>query len=116
MLVDCCGGLITVETESQVIRLVHYTAQEYFQRQAESLFPEVQANIAGACLTYLLFDDFASGPCLDKKLLSERIQQFKFLEYAASYWGEHTRGPLEDKFSVEILELVKDDNRICAAA
>jgi ankyrin repeat domain-containing protein 50 len=116
MLVDCCGGLITVETESQVIRLVHYTAQEYFQRHAKSLFPETQMKIAGTCLTYLLFDEFASGPCLDKELLQERIQQFKFLEYASSYWGEHARGPLEAKFSTAILQLVKDDKRICAAA
>jgi ankyrin repeat protein len=116
MLVDCCGGLITVEAESQVIRLVHYTAQEYFQSHAESLFPDTQMTIAGACLTYLLFDDFISGPCLDEKILNERTQQFKFLEYASSYWGDHTRGLLEAKFSTEILELVKDDKRICAAA
>jgi hypothetical protein len=55
LLVDVCSGLIKIEDESQVIRLVHYTTQEYFDRKTESLFPEMQLLMAGTCLTYLLF-------------------------------------------------------------
>src|SRR6266496_578682 len=31
-IVSVCAGLVTVDNESNIIRLVHYTAQEYFER------------------------------------------------------------------------------------
>jgi hypothetical protein len=31
-IVFVCAGLVTVNKESKIIRLVHYTAQEYFER------------------------------------------------------------------------------------
>lgn len=31
-LVSVCCGLVTVDEESQIVRLVHYTTQEYFER------------------------------------------------------------------------------------
>ncbi|KAF1937063.1 hypothetical protein EJ02DRAFT_357708, partial [Clathrospora elynae] len=30
LIVSVCAGLVIVEEESEIIRLVHYTAQEYF--------------------------------------------------------------------------------------
>ncbi|KAI9774836.1 MAG: hypothetical protein M1840_000052 [Geoglossum simile] len=116
LLVDVCAGLVTMEDESQVIRLVHYTTQEYFSRQTKVLFPDTQLSIAGTCLTYLLFDEFRSGPCFGEVPLNERRKQFRFLEYASCYWGHHIRGQLETKFLDMILEFLKDDKRVCAAA
>lgn len=31
-MVSVCAGLVTVDEQSHIIRLVHFTAQEYFQR------------------------------------------------------------------------------------
>jgi hypothetical protein len=31
-IISVCAGLVTVDEESSIIRLVHYTAQEYFER------------------------------------------------------------------------------------
>src|SRR5687767_5347686 len=31
-IVSVCAGLVTIDEESGIIRLVHYTTQEYFQR------------------------------------------------------------------------------------
>jgi hypothetical protein len=39
-MVSVCAGLITVDEESNIIRLVHYTAQEYFERIRESWNPQ----------------------------------------------------------------------------
>ena len=116
MLVDICAGLVTIEEESQVIRLVHYTTQEYFKKRADSLFNGMKISIAGTCLTYLLFNDFSNGPCCDEELLKERVKKFGFLEYASCYWGEHVRGPLEKVFQGMIIEFLGNDNKICAAA
>jgi hypothetical protein len=32
IIVSVCAGLVTVNEESRIIRLVHYTTQEYFER------------------------------------------------------------------------------------
>jgi len=32
-IVSICAGLVTVDDESNIIRLVHYTTQEYFERK-----------------------------------------------------------------------------------
>jgi hypothetical protein len=32
-IVSACAGLVIVDKESDVIRLVHYTAQEYFEQR-----------------------------------------------------------------------------------
>jgi hypothetical protein len=60
-MVSICAGLVTVDEESKIIRLVHYTAQEYFERTQEMWFPNIEANIATICLTYLSFNEFESG-------------------------------------------------------
>jgi hypothetical protein len=31
-VISVCAGLVTVDEESNIIRLVHYTTQEYFER------------------------------------------------------------------------------------
>ncbi|KAI9796740.1 MAG: Ankyrin repeat domain-containing protein 44 [Piccolia ochrophora] len=116
MLIDVCAGLVTIEQESKVIRLVHYTAQEYFDGQSSTLFPNAATQAAGTCLTYLLFDEFRSGPCPDSETLGERRQKYEFLDYAAFHWGDHVRGPLETRFMSMILTLLEDDKRSCAVA
>ncbi|KAI8295321.1 Vegetative incompatibility protein HET-E-1 [Colletotrichum sp. SAR11_240] len=58
-----CAGLVTVDEESGIIRLVHYTTQEYFERTAERWLPNAKHLIVESCITYLSFDDFSSGAC-----------------------------------------------------
>jgi hypothetical protein len=50
-----------VMQESNIIRLVHYTAQEYFERICMTQFPDAQTSVATACLVYISFDAFAEG-------------------------------------------------------
>ena len=38
-MVSVCAGLVTVDEESNIIRLVHYTTQEYFERTQKHWFP-----------------------------------------------------------------------------
>jgi hypothetical protein len=52
-MVSVCAGLVTVDDESAIIRLVHYTTEEYFKDIQESWNPRAQQDIASACLTYL---------------------------------------------------------------
>jgi hypothetical protein len=90
-IVSFCAGLVTVDEESNIIRLVHYTTQEYFERIRETWIPNAQQEITSACLTYLSFSTFRSGSCSSDKELKGRLEQYVFLDYAARYWGHHAR-------------------------
>ena len=74
-LVSVCAGLVTVDQESSIVRLVHLTAQEYFERIRLKRFPNAQSKITTTCLTYLSFDVFAKGYCLTDEILENRLQQ-----------------------------------------
>ena len=62
-IVSVCAGLVTVDENSQIIRWIHYTTQEYFERTWTLSIPNAQVDIASVCLTYLSFDIFATGFC-----------------------------------------------------
>jgi hypothetical protein len=90
-IVSVCAGLVVVDQESNIIRLVHYTTQEYFERISSRLSPDRQLGIAKTCLAYLSFSVFKSGSCATDEEFEERLRQYKLLDYAAKHCGDHTR-------------------------
>lgn len=60
VMLSVCAGLVTIDKESGIIRLVHYTTQEYFDRTWNFWFPNAQNDITITCVTYLSFDAFES--------------------------------------------------------
>ena len=52
-LVDVCAGLVVIDPESQVVRLIHYTAQEFFNKERSRLFVGAGEDIGQVCLTSL---------------------------------------------------------------
>lgn len=105
-VVSVCAGLVTVDEESNIIRLVHYTTQEYFERVRLEWNPGAQEEIAVACLTYLSFNTFRSGSDevgsesfeawierrqASDKAFEQRLTENPFFDYLARYWSEHVR-------------------------
>ncbi|OCL04595.1 ankyrin repeat protein, partial [Glonium stellatum] len=86
-----CAGLVTVDKESNIIRLVHYTTQEYFERTQMLWFPNAHRDIARTCVTYMSFDTFETGPCPTDKEFEERLHVHVLYDYAARNWGHHAR-------------------------
>jgi hypothetical protein len=86
-ILDVCAGLVVIENESQVIRIVHFTAQEFFRRSPGSLFPDADTQISKTCLAYLSFDVFRESLCISPEEIEARPQLFPFLNYAAHHWG-----------------------------
>jgi hypothetical protein len=86
-MVSACAGLVTVDDESGIIRLVHYTTQEYFERTQDYWFPNAESDITKICVTYLSFDDFASGFCQTDDEFEERLRKNPLYNYAAHNWG-----------------------------
>jgi hypothetical protein len=90
-VISVCAGLVTVDKERDIVRLVHYTTQEYFEHVRLKWNPGAQEVIAVACLTYLSFDTFRSGSCTDDEAFEQRLAKNAFFDYSAHYWSEHVR-------------------------
>ena len=93
-MISVCAGLVTVDEESNIIRLVHYTTQEYFQRTQKQWFPDAHTDITTICVSYLSFDEFETGICRNDREFEQRLQSNKLYHYAAHNWGHHARETL----------------------
>ena len=110
-MISVCAGIVTVDKQSNIIRLVHFSVQEYFDRIRESKFPDAQIDIARTCLTYLGFDVF-NDPCLDQGSLEKRVEQYKLSHYAAQFWAFHAReGEKEPNIQRAVLSLLVSENK-----
>ncbi|KAI1512286.1 Ankyrin repeat domain protein [Pyrenophora tritici-repentis] len=113
-LVSVCAGLVIIDEESAVIRLVHYTTQEYLERTGDVWNQGGQLNITTTCLTYLCFDTFQSGSCSTDKEFEARLQQNQFLDYAAKHLGSHA-GRVETEVTDRTCELLQGKSFPCVA-
>ena len=110
-MVSVCAGLVTVDEESNIIRLVHYTTQEYFERTWLSWFPNAQNDITTSCVTYLLFDAFDTGFCPTDEEFEARLRLNPLYEYAAHNWGHHVCA-VSTEVEQLILDLLENEAKI----
>jgi hypothetical protein len=87
MLLACCG-LVIIDKESEIIRLVHYTVQEYFRDTLSRWFPTAHLDIVSTCASYLSFKNFSSGPVRTYEEAHKRLKRPLFT-YVVDYWGYH---------------------------
>ena len=115
-VLEMCKGLVIFEEHGRHVRLMHSTTLEFFQKQSDRLFKDSAAYVAETCLTYLCLDIFQGKHCsysdpetvdLHAKpgeivkrwdILSYRLLEYPFLDYAAEHWGYHVQGDLEWTF------------------
>jgi Ankyrin repeats (many copies)/Zinc finger, ZZ type len=91
---------LIVQDSSGIVRFAHYTVSSFLENKyVEHL--RTQFDMARACLTYLCFDFFESGPDIfsffkfrDDKW-QNRKETYNFGVYASVYWDSYTRGPGE---------------------
>ncbi|KAL8824359.1 MAG: hypothetical protein Q9191_005106 [Dirinaria sp. TL-2023a] len=82
-IMSVCGGLVDIDQETSNIHFAHYTAQEYFARRREELFPKANARLAAICITYLMFDVVPDADDIRKS--------HTFAGYSACSWSEYVR-------------------------
>ncbi|KAF7558280.1 hypothetical protein G7Z17_g118 [Cylindrodendrum hubeiense] len=101
-LVSVCAGLVTMDSKTKVLSLVHESVLNYLW--SHSIVQKgFDMDVAKLCLRYLLFDE------------SELETERPLLSYAARYWFNHFS--LEEKYvDVEAEDLVmaflKDDEKV----
>ncbi|KAL6789740.1 ankyrin repeat-containing domain protein [Trichoderma sp. SZMC 28012] len=79
-------GLVTIDEKSEVIRLVHYTTQEFFERNQEKWLPNAKTYIAEVCSCYLSYSVFGDGL---HKLNFKVLEKLRLFNYAIKYWRDH---------------------------
>jgi len=113
-IVSICAGLVTVDEESKVIRLVHYTTQEYFQRTQKDWFPNAETEITAVCISYLSFKAFESGFCLTDEEFERRLWSNPLYDYASHNWGRHAcQAVTLDK---EVVKFLRFDAKVEASS
>ncbi|CAG8122905.1 unnamed protein product [Penicillium olsonii] len=131
-MVSVCAGLVTVDEQSNIIRLVHYTAQEYFERHQATLFPNAHHEIGTVCVTYLTVfgykfnadfsavfgfsSEMEAGRSQMRAALYTQIDHDPFCGYAAVFWGHHMReqtpNAMDSATELLILSLLDDHSKL----
>ncbi|GAW22191.1 hypothetical protein ANO14919_117260 [Xylariales sp. No.14919] len=88
-MASMCAGLVTIDKESDIIRLVHYTTQQYFEKSFQRWFGNPHVDITETCLTYLSFQSFGSGFARCYLEYEARLKSNPFYLYASCNWGYH---------------------------
>jgi hypothetical protein len=115
LLVSVCAGMVSIDRESAVVRLVHYTTQEYFERFRMERFPDAQTRITTTCLIYLSFDIFTRGYSLSDEDMNLRLQNYPLLRYATQHWSDHARGTPELMLREMILGFLKQESKLLSS-
>lgn len=108
-LISRCCGLVILDQKSGVVRLIHYTTQDYLEKHQNDWAPTAQQVMAADCLTHLMYDiprlheeqlsenqdsedeDYDDDDNDDdSSILSEQQDLMMDLhEYSAEHWGHH---------------------------
>lgn len=91
ILCTVCAGLVVIDNRSSNIRFAHGAISQYLQEKWSAQASNVHNTIAITCLTYLLIDDIAAGPCADVEQFKVRLSNYPLLPYCAIHWGYHVR-------------------------
>ncbi|KAF5860920.1 hypothetical protein ETB97_000899 [Aspergillus alliaceus] len=97
------AGILTVDAVTGTVRFVHKTAREYLNGAAARVFfPSAQKDIAEVCLTAIGPDEVVDD-CYYNAGNNPRTTKSGFLDYAARYWGHHTRAVADDEQAIQVL-------------
>ncbi|EHK21166.1 uncharacterized protein TRIVIDRAFT_153015 [Trichoderma virens Gv29-8] len=102
-ITESCASLVIVEGD--IVKLVHYTAQEYFERSPHSSMTNFHENLMTICMTYLSFSGFRDKSCRSKEDLDKRIGKNPFYSYAAEFWAYHANEAINQNHG-DIVELL----------
>ncbi|KAF3189894.1 hypothetical protein TWF788_009881 [Orbilia oligospora] len=115
-VVFVCAGLVVIDKERDIVRLVHYTTQEYFKQSKGHGFPDAETYIARVCIGYLSYRLFESGWCRSEDELRRRMDQNPLYGYTAQNWGYHAQK--SSGLDPRVIEFLTDEAKVqsCAQA
>jgi hypothetical protein len=113
LLISICDGLVALDEEAGIMRLVHYTTQDYLVRTHEQWFPRGKKQVALECISYLSLDEFKQGGLSNKpeEYHYEILKRYPFFDYTAHHWAEHARS-VEPEILGEFYTFLRDENTL----
>ncbi|KAJ7444171.1 ankyrin repeat domain-containing protein [Mycena latifolia] len=109
IILAACAGLIIVDEAVSVIRLIHYTTQDYLDSIQSQHFPLAHTMIVSTCLTYLSFPEFEVIP-EDWEQQDNMLVTHPFLKYA-QYCLMHAKGEPEDSLQDQLMAFLTGASR-----
>ncbi|MCJ1392977.1 hypothetical protein MMC18_005849 [Xylographa bjoerkii] len=111
IVLSTCLGLIIIESDTEVVRLMHPTLEEYL-RSSQDLFDDPAVKISRILLTYMRFPEprkwldneiESQTPVFPESLFESSEKDFPFLLYSCMFWNRHTM-VCQRELEVDILE------------
>ncbi|KAL8940050.1 MAG: hypothetical protein Q9216_003024 [Gyalolechia sp. 2 TL-2023] len=128
LVLEACAGLVIVDEETEQVRLVHYTAQDYLDALLTSSFDEAHALLAGDCITYLSYDVFQSAEPEGKaesdsifgpqssypevESESDSDSTYHLLDYASKFWALHSTSGNRAGLSAQLQDFLSGEPRV----
>ena len=81
--VHCCFGLVMINKETSIIRLTHFSVNEYLQEHRSEFFPNADDILTISCLSYMFIHQSVLNQCLES--LPVAHDEAPFLTYAARH-------------------------------
>ncbi|KAI8627028.1 ankyrin repeat-containing domain protein [Xylariaceae sp. FL1651] len=92
-VIQAAGGLLVLDTHTNIIRLIHDSLRTYIQRNQAKILGEAHTSILESLSAYMNFQEFNST---EKRILSETWldiellkSKYRLLEYVCCYWNYH---------------------------
>ncbi|KAL8661075.1 MAG: hypothetical protein Q9202_005947 [Teloschistes flavicans] len=105
-MISVCMGLVTIDPYSNVIRLVHYTTQEFLENLPDWA-QTAHSAITRTCLAYLAFNICEAG-FLDRDF----FRNHSLSRYACDYWYTHAESCWNESMEALALAFVEEERKI----
>ncbi|KAK7052678.1 ANK-REP-region domain-containing protein [Favolaschia claudopus] len=83
MIMSTCAGLVVLDYDESVVRLIHYTTQEWL----EQYFENSHKQIASTCFQYLAFSDFEDMEQIRPNLLGQQYPLAVYAQHCLEHIG-----------------------------
>ncbi|KAH6890136.1 ankyrin repeat-containing domain protein [Coprinopsis sp. MPI-PUGE-AT-0042] len=105
LLLTCCG-LVALDEQTRLVRLIHYTAKDAIQPLLLQVFPDPHAVLVSVCTTHLAKCGFQKAMIKSAREFYKVLAKDPLLNYAHRSWYLHARqshpaglaGPMVAKF------------------
>ncbi|EAU90687.2 2-5A-dependent ribonuclease [Coprinopsis cinerea okayama7 len=96
-ILSACCGLVDLHPETNVLRLVHFTAKDALPSLILQRIPQPHAVIARTLIERFVSCNWGTQSTLTPGDYDQRLFQHTLLRYAIKYWGTHTREGIADE-------------------
>ncbi|KAJ5372867.1 hypothetical protein N7517_004873 [Penicillium concentricum] len=90
-IISMCVGIITIDEQSDIVQLQHYTRYEFLKNHWTEFFPEPHSQLTTMCISYMRHETLQVGNTASHSQLKDYLERFPFFEYSAKNWGYHAR-------------------------